>query len=456
MVEIDKKADIGGGVNGDVENRMFLAKELADINRIETLDVAQKAKVKWAIEGDENSKFFHGILNKRRRNTAVRGVFSDGRWIEEPKLVKEEFRKHFAERFAKPDWVKPQVDQPFSCVLSVEQSEELESEVTMEEVKRAVWDCGSDKAPGPDGFTFEFFKKFWYLAKSEVVDAVKCFFNMGHFPSGCNASFIALIPKVQQPKFVKDYRPISLIGCQYKIIGKLLANRLANVIDGIVSKEQSAFIKGRQILDGPFILNELASWCKYKREKAYVFKVDFQKAYDSVRWDHLIEVMLQLGFGERWRCWISSCLHSATSSVLVNGSPTDQFQLARGLRQGDPLSPFLFILVMESLHIMVQRVMERGLMCGFTFGRSIQTSISHLFYADDTIFIGSWDKENVDSLVSLLHVFHLVSGLSINLQKSKLLGLGVTFEEVQHMATSTGCEPIKLPFDYLGLLVGGA
>nr|GFC14257.1 cysteine-rich receptor-like protein kinase [Tanacetum cinerariifolium] len=216
---------------------------------------------------------------------------------------------------------------------------DLEDMVSNEEIKRAVWDCGSDKSPGPDGFTFEFFKKFWTIVGGDVTNAIKEIFISSSFPKGCNSSFIALIPKVMDAKHLKDFRPISLVGCQYKIIGKILANRLSLVIGDIVSQEHLAFIKERQITDGPLILNEVISWCKARKEQLLMFKVDFQKAFDSVRWDHLDDILGKYGFRIKWRGWIRGCLQSSKDSVLVNGSPTDEFSFHRGLRQEDPLSP---------------------------------------------------------------------------------------------------------------------
>nr|GEX52683.1 RNA-directed DNA polymerase, eukaryota, reverse transcriptase zinc-binding domain protein [Tanacetum cinerariifolium] len=128
------------------------------------------------------------------------------------------------------------------------------------EIRDTVWDCGSDKSPGPDGFTFAFYKKFWDTIKKDVVGFVQDFFTSGSLPRGCNTSFIALIPKVSNPMVVSDFRPISLIGAQYKIIAKVLANRLAKVIDSVIGHEQSAFIKNRQILDGPLMVSEAIHW----------------------------------------------------------------------------------------------------------------------------------------------------------------------------------------------------
>ena len=141
--------------------------------------------------------------------------------------------------------------------LGRDQADGLEAPFSKDEIKAAVWDCGGDRAPGPDGFTFGFIKHFWSILEGDIGDVVEEFYSMATFPKGCNPSFIALIPKIQDPRLVSDYRLISLIWCQYKIIGKLLANRLSRVIDHVVSKEQSAFIKGRFILDDPMILNEV-------------------------------------------------------------------------------------------------------------------------------------------------------------------------------------------------------
>ncbi|GJT20029.1 RNA-directed DNA polymerase, eukaryota [Tanacetum coccineum] len=212
-----------------------------------------------------------------------------------------------------------------------------------------------DKSPGPDGFTFGFYRRYWSVLEKDVIEAVSYFFQHGSFPKGGNSSFIALIPKSQNANMVKDFRPISLIGSLYKIIAKIMANRLVGVLEDIVSDVQSAFVA-----------------------------VDFEKAFDSVRWDYLDEVLKKSGFGDRWCGWIHSCLRSSRGSILVNGSPTKEIQFHKGLKQGDPLSPFLFILIMKSLHLSFQNVVNAVLKC-----------------------------------------FFCASGLSINMHKSKLMGIAV-------------------------------
>ncbi|GJS57898.1 RNA-directed DNA polymerase, eukaryota [Tanacetum coccineum] len=340
---LGKKAVVTKGC-GDVEivnKRANVVRSLQELENLQSLEAAQKSKIKWAIEGDENSKYYHGILNKKRSQLAIRGIL-----VNDSRL---------------------QLDLNFPNTLQPDQIIDLECDVSKDEIKRAVWDCGTDKSPGPDGFTFGFYRRYWNILESDVVDAVMSFFfHYGQFSKGNNSSFIALIPKTRDANMVKDFRPISLIGSMYKIIAKILANRLVLVLGDLVNEVQSAFIADRQILDGPFILNEIVQWCQSKR---------------SSHW----------------------------GSVIVNGSPTEEFQFHKGLKQGDPLSPFLFILVMETLHISFQRIVDAG----------------------------------------------MFKGLRLNMSKSKLMGIYVDADKVAQAARKIGCVTLKTPFTYLGSKVGG-
>ncbi|GJY11692.1 RNA-directed DNA polymerase, eukaryota [Tanacetum coccineum] len=442
--DIDIKLD-QGDVNEDLLlSRTDLMNQLHEVKSTETCEFIQKAKIKWAVEGDENTKFFHGIVNRKRANLAVKGVMIDGDWIDDPKRVKDEFRDHFASRFNEPGPRLGHISFPFPNRLNDDQSADLETPITRDEIRLAVWGCGENKSPGPDGFTFEFFRKFWFVIGPDFCTAVEWFFEHASFPIGCNSSFIALIPKTLDPMSVSDYRPISLIGCLYKVVTKILAQRLSTVISDLVSDVQTAFLPNRQILDGPFIINELLARCHHKKQRAMFFKVDFAKAYDSIRWDYLESVLNSFGFGLKWRSWIRGSLNSSMASILVNGSPTTEFQFHRGLKQGDPLAPYLFILVMESLHLSFSRVIEAGLFTGIQIDSSV--TLSHLFYADDAIFIGKWNSDNLKCITHMLRWFSLLSGLSINLKKSQLLGVGMSDNIVTEAAISIGCSVLRTPF----------
>ena len=214
-----------------------------------------------------------------------------------------------------------------------------------------------------------------------------------------------------------------------------------------------AFIKGRHIIDGPLLVNEIISWAKKHKKKLLLLKVDFEKAFDSLSWSFLQSIMAQMGFGEKWRKWIHSCLNSAFASVLINGSPTSEFKLERGLRQGDPLSPFLFILAVEALNVVFLEARNKSIFLGAEVGKD-KVPISHLQFADDALIVGHWSLPNARNLSRILTCFHLASGLKINFNKSKLFGIGVSSSEVNSIASSIGCQPSLLPCTYLGLPIG--
>ncbi|GJZ77827.1 RNA-directed DNA polymerase, eukaryota [Tanacetum coccineum] len=366
LAELDKAIDNGEANAQVVNKRMGVVKLLQDLEKLQSLEAAQKAKIKWPIEGDENSKYYHGILNKKMNQLTIRGILAEGTWIDDPLLVKRDFLVHFKTRFAKPDEPRIHLSMHFPNTLSSDQRAKMEINVSKEEIKKG----------------------------------------------GSNSSFIALILKIPDANMVKDYRPISLIGSLYKNIAKILANRLVNVLGDIVNEVQSDFVTDRQILDGPFILNELFQWCKSKKKQSLIFKVDFEKAYDSVRWDFLDDILKKFGFGDRWCGWIQSCLKSSRGSIIVNG-------MFRGIALGPALQ------------------------------------LSHMFYADDEVFVGQWSHVNIDTIVNVLDCFHHASGMRINMNKSKLMRISVEEDKVAIAASKIGCLILKTPFSYLESKVGG-
>ncbi|GJY49198.1 RNA-directed DNA polymerase, eukaryota [Tanacetum coccineum] len=362
LAEVDQIIDKGNAPAEIIDKRIVIMQSLQELNKHKSMEMAQKAKIKWAIEGDENSKYFHGILNKQRSRSAIRGVLASGNWIENPILVKHEFLNHFKHRFERPNKTRPSITMNFPRHLNSVQQSDMEADVTTDEIKKAVWECGSDKSPGPDGFSFGFYRHFWYIIQEDVVAAVRHFFHSGTIPKGCNSSFIALIPKIPDAKMVKDFRPISLISSLYKIIAKILANRLVTVLRDLI--------------------NEL------KKKQSFIFKIDFEKAFDSVRWDHLDENLVETG--------------------MFKGVALDS-----------------------------------------------STIISHMFYADDAVFVGQWDNSNIKTVTYALKCFEKASGLRINMGKSKIMGIAVNDEKVNQVAHRIGCGILKVPFTYLGSKVGG-
>ncbi|XP_071740916.1 uncharacterized protein [Rutidosis leptorrhynchoides] len=386
----------------------------------------QKSRVKWALQGDENKN---------------------------PTSIKNEAHNHFRKLFSKNSDCNLKFNNWNGKTISNSDAADLELPFHENEILEAIKSCGQTKSPGPDGFNLKFFSKFWDIIKPELLNAVNYFWESGEITKGYNASFIALIPKTKDPQNFSNYRPISLIGSYYKILSKVLANRIKKTIPELIGTEQSAFIRGRYILDSVLVALESVDELKAKKIKSYIFKADFEKAFDCINWNFLLDMLSLMGFGNKWKKWIKSCLSSTSISILINGSPTDQLFPERGVRQGDPLSPFLFIIASEGLNFLLNQAVNNSIIQGVNIG-SDNITVSHLQYADDTIIIGKWNKLEVRNTIKILKNFENLSGLKVNLNKSCVYGIGTTKNELTLLASWFGCKEGTLPFTYLGLPIG--
>jgi len=362
---------------------------------------------------------------------------------------------HFRDHYASQASNRPCVENlPFKTLTYVE-GEGLIKPFSVDEVKNAVWDCDSCKSPGPDGVNFGFNKEFWFELKKDVMRFLTEFHRNEKLTRGINTNFIALIPKVDSPQHLNEYRPISSVGYLYKILAKVLANRLRVVVGSVSSETHSAFVKNRQILHGILIANEVVDeTCKSKKE-LMPFKVNFEKAYDSVDWGYLDAVMCKMGFPVLWRKWIKECVSTTTASVLVNGSLTDEFPLQRGLRQGDPLSPFLFLLATEGLNVMMKSMVAHNLFNGFGVGSKNSVVVSHLQFADDTLLLGDKSWANVRALRAVMSLFAAMSSLKVNFHTILLVSVNISDSWLYETSFILNCRVGKVSFVYLGLSIGG-
>ncbi|GAU23363.1 hypothetical protein TSUD_334100 [Trifolium subterraneum] len=368
----------------------------------------------------------HGISTDihslSKLNASINWQQSHGVAIEGVSPIRHVVFSHFASHFKANNVGRPGNENLQFKWLSQLESSSLITPFSEAEVKSAVWDCDSFKSPGPDGINFGFFKDLWAEFKGDVMRFISEFHRNGKLTKGINSTFIALIWKVDSPQRLNDFRPISLVGSLYKILAKVLANRLRRVIGSVISESQTAFVKDRQILDGILIANQVVDEARKSKKELMRFKIDFEKVYDSVDLGYLDDIMGRMYFPVLWRKWIKECVQTATASILVNGSPTDKFPFERGLGQGDPLSPFLFLLAAEGLNVLMESVVERNLFTGYSIGEQNPISVSHLQFADDTLLVGVKSWANVRALRAVLVLFETMPGLEVNFNKRLPIG----------------------------------
>jgi hypothetical protein len=233
--------------------------------------------------------------------------------------------------------------------MSFEENQQLICPFQLEEIENAILNFDGNKSPGPDRFNFAFIKAFWGLFKGELRILFDQFHGTARLPNDFSTYFVALIPKIPSPFSLGDFRPISLLGCLYKIIAKVLISRLARVMNSLVDTTQSAFLHGRNLVDGVVVINEVVDLARRNDQSCLILKVDFEKAYDSVEWSFLDYMLIRFGFCSKWRDLIRACVCARNMSVLVNGCPTEEINIKRRLKQGDPLAPFLFCLLRRDL-----------------------------------------------------------------------------------------------------------
>ncbi|GMJ02965.1 hypothetical protein HRI_003965700 [Hibiscus trionum] len=430
-----------------------LKSKLWDLYRKEGREWNQKSRLKWLLEGDKNTRFFHAVASMRSRSNNIQKLTVGNSTIEDPKAIANQFEVFYKKAYNSSNTVRVKKFERDFLKLNQVDARQIDEPFTQEEVWSAIKATDGTRAPGPDGFNLEFFKRYWTQIKDEIMSLFSDFFECKLSMEKINQSFIALIPKIHAPNVVEDFRPISLVGSLYKVIAKVLAKRLAGCLNDLIGETQFAFLSGRQIADCSFVANELVDYVLKKKESAIVFKADFKKAYDTVDWNFLDYVQMKMGFGSKWRNWIRMCIATARVVVLVNGQPTNSFPISRGLRQGCPLSPMLFNLVGEALSVLIRKGMAIKIVEGIRMGDS-NLVISHLQFADDLVLFSMAKEEKVRNIKRVLRIFEIVSGLKLNMKKTKIYGINVKHDVLSAWAASIKCELDTLPTMYLGMPLG--
>ena len=411
----------------------------------------QKSRVQWLNLGDNNSKyFFHSCKNRWNVNKIINITDASGIVHDSHQAISNVAVDYFKGLFGNASPVLPIPNDLELPVISQAQFDFLSRPFSGKDILDTFKQMPKNKSPGPDGFTAEFFIKAWSIVGADVEAAILHFFNSGHMPRIVNSAAVALVPKTSNPSVMQDFRPISCCNTLYKCISKLLSRRLQLVLKSLISPYQSAFLPGRSIGDNVLLVQSL---CKdYHRDQGpprCAIKIDIHKAFDSLNWDFMFATLRRMNFPPQFIDWVHACITSAMFSIKVNGSLEGYFNGRSGLRQGDPLSPYLFVLAMEVFTACIRKATSST---DFQYHwRTKDILLSHLIFADDVFMFCRGDLHSVQALYCGLNWFSSISGLRPNERKSQCFFAGVRPEIRQQVLSSTGFQLGSFPITYLGL-----
>ena len=420
-----------------LNTEVFLHNKLHEACRMEENYWKIKSRNPWLQEGDKNTKFFHKQAEVRKHFKSVSKIEHLGNQLsafdEIKKTAHDHFQGIYTEDFPGMDFSQSDVLDNIPSLVSDHSNNMLLRPVTLEEVKLAVDTMNPDKALGPYGFTARFLVSCWHLIHSDLLRMVKKSQSCFKLGGGTNSSFLALIPKEKGATSFSRFRPISLCNIGYKVITKVLANRLKVVLPLIIPENQGGFIKGRQISDNIILVQEGIHSSVKRKEKGVVIKLDLANAFDRVRHEFLFQVMTRFGFASGLLSWVKACISTPWIAPLVNGRAANFFQASRGLRQGCPLSPLLYAIQAASLSFLLDHYRVHEDLLGLRIVRGVK-DVNHTQFADDTLLLGGASPSSARKFKEVLDNYQEISGSQINYSKSQIYSWNCSPIEVQSLS----------------------
>ena len=343
--------------------------------------------------------------------------------------------------------------QYINTIINEEMNAKLVANFEASEVHDAIKQMAPLKAPDSNGMPLIFYQSYWDLLGEDVTFSVFHFLNSTSLPANFNHTFITLIPKVKNLEFMSEFRPISLCNVLYKIFSNVLGNRLKKILPNIITENQSAFTKSRLISNNILMAFEsLHSMQRHTGKYDYMaIKLDMSKAYNRVEWVYLEAVMRKMEFDKKWIRLMMTCITVVSYSILINGEPKGLITPTHGIKQGDLLSPFLFLLCTEGLNVLIVLAANRGDIKGFALCRS-GPRLTHPLFADNSLLFCRATDQECSNILEILEVYKSYSGQQINRNKTTIFFSKLTSKEKrEYIKQVLGVPEIKQYEKYLGL-----
>jgi hypothetical protein len=418
---LDNKKRLSSNVRWDDEIRTTWL-EYEQILVQEEILWFQKSRAKWLSFGDRNTKYFHGVTTiRRRRNRYDMLKDDDGRWINEAHQLEEHVSSYYIKMFEGENNYSPLGISGTFPPLAPNQVDDLAQDVSRLEIFETVKRFGNFKALEPGGFQGIFFKSQWNTVGEDFCSLILSIFEDPSKVKDINDTLISLIPKKDVVTCMKDFRPISLCNVTYKTVTKILAQRLRGCMEKLIGPWQSSFIPSRQSADNIIVAQEVFHSMRKKTGTVgwMAVKIDLEKAYDRLNWEFIKDTLIDVGLPEKMIDIIWHCVSSLKMKVLWNGEALQEFQPGRGIRQGDPLSPYLFVLCIERLFHLIGIAVNHDIWKPIKITRGGPT-ISHLAFADDLILFAEANTEQVQSMAAILDLFCSSSVQKVSKEKSRV------------------------------------
>ena len=332
--------------------------ELIDIRKEELKGAYIRSRAEWLEFGEKPSRFFSNLENRNRVNKNISEIVTEQKTITKQSEILEEVKNFYDQLYKQNDQPRELIDNthnPIPTILTESEKEKLDLPITKSEIDDSLLQLKNNKTPGLDGYSAEFFKKFWaQLGNSFLACINECFQN-NCLTQSQTQGLITCLPKSGKARnLLKNWRPISLLNTSYKLISLCITNRIRPILDCIISTEQKGFLSGRSISDCTRMMYDTIFECESKKINGLILLVDLEKAFDSLSWKFINESLQKFNFGPNIIKWIKKIQKGSNSRVILNGHLSESFELQRGCRQGDPISPYIFILCSEFLTLAIK------------------------------------------------------------------------------------------------------